>query len=389
MRAGEDEAADEVVGAAELEPVGAPDRDVGALAGRQRADVVAAEHRGAAAGREPQRLAGAQRRRRRRDRGRRAAPASPRGRGRCARSTPMPSTPSPTRAPASSSARTGATPAPSRRFEVGQWATPTPGRRTARPPPSRGGRSARTRRRRRASRRARGTRPACSRRARGSTPPPRASRRGACGARARAGAQAPADSSISRVVTENGEHGATAIWTARRRRAPASRSVSARTRRSPRPALSGGSPPSETAEVHRPARGDDPHAELARGAHLRLDQARDAAREDVVVVEDRRAARQGELGEAGARRGVLHLLVDPRPDGVQRAQPREEVGLLRPRARQGLVEVVMRVHEPGRDDGAAEVLGRPRRVAGADGGDQARPRSGASRGRCSVPRRPS
>ena len=37
-----------------------------------------------------------------------------------------PSTPSPTRTPASASSRTGATPAPSRRFEVGQCATPVP-----------------------------------------------------------------------------------------------------------------------------------------------------------------------------------------------------------------------------------------------------------------------
>ena len=37
-----------------------------------------------------------------------------------------PSTPSPTRTPASSMSRTGATPAPSLRFEDGQWATPVP-----------------------------------------------------------------------------------------------------------------------------------------------------------------------------------------------------------------------------------------------------------------------
>ena len=37
-----------------------------------------------------------------------------------------PSTPRPTRTPASSIARTGATPAPRRRFEVGQCATPVP-----------------------------------------------------------------------------------------------------------------------------------------------------------------------------------------------------------------------------------------------------------------------
>ena len=44
----------------------------------------------------------------------------------------VPSTPRPTRMPASSMSRTGATPAPSRRFEVGQWATPVPRRRELR-----------------------------------------------------------------------------------------------------------------------------------------------------------------------------------------------------------------------------------------------------------------
>ena len=84
----------------------------------------------------------------------------------------------------------------------------------------------------------------------------------------------------------------------------------------------------------------------------------DAAREDVVVVEHGRAARQRELGEPGARGGVLHLGVDPRPDRVERAQPGEEVGLLRPRARERLVQVVVRVDEAGRDDRAAEVAHR-------------------------------
>ena len=54
------------------------------------------------------------------------------------------------------------------------------------------------------------------------------------------------------------------------------------------------------AEVHRAARGDDPHADLARRLHLRLDQPLAAPREDVVVVEDRRAARR-----ARARRGPV------------------------------------------------------------------------------------
>ena len=70
------------------------------------------------------------------------------------------------------------------------------------------------------------------------------------------------------------------------------------------------------AEIHRAARGDDAHAELARRLHLGLDQALAAAREDVVVVEHGRAAGEGELGEARSRRGVLGLGVDPRPDGI-------------------------------------------------------------------------
>ena len=101
------------------------------------------------------------------------------------------------------------------------------------------------------------------------------------------------------------------------------------------------------AEIHRAARGDDADAELGGRAELGLDEAGDAAREDVVVVEDGRAAGERELGEAGAGRGVHHLLVDPRPDRVERPQPREEVGVLRPGAREGLVEVVVGVDEPG------------------------------------------
>ena len=108
-------------------------------------------------------------------------------------------------------------------------------------------------------------------------------------------------------------------------------------------------------EIHRAARGDDPHAELARRLHLRLDQARAAAREDVVVVEDGRAAGERELGEARAGGGVLGLRVDPRPDRIELAEPCEEVGLLRAGSREGLVEVVMRVDEAGRDDRAAQV----------------------------------
>ncbi len=52
------------------------------------------------------------------------------------------------------------------------------------------------------------------------------------------------------------------------------------------------------AEVHRAARGDEAHTDLLRRADLGLDEPGDAAREDVVVVEDGRAPRERELGEA-------------------------------------------------------------------------------------------
>ncbi len=119
--------------------------------------------------------------------------------------------------------------------------------------------------------------------------------------------------------------------------------------------LVGREPAVRVAEVHRAARGDDADADLARRLHLRLDQARAAAREDVVVVEDGRAARERELGEAGARGRVLGLGVDPGPGRIELAQPAEEVGLLRAGTRERLVQVVVGVDEARRDDGAAEV----------------------------------
>src|SRR5262249_36579688 len=88
------------------------------------------------------------------------------------------------------------------------------------------------------------------------------------------------------------------------------------------------------AEVHRPARRDDAQAELACRADLRLEHPLAAWRKEVVVVEDGRAAGERELREPAARRGVLRLLVDTRPDGIERLQPAEEVLVLRAGARQ-------------------------------------------------------
>ena len=178
-----------------------------------------------------------------------------------------------------------------------------------------------------------------------------------------------ADSSISRVVTENGEQGATTICTARRPRRCEPLGVG-EDRVDVLDEVVGRQPAVRLTEVHRAARGDDAHAELLRGAHLRFDEPRDAAREDVMVVEDGRAPRERELGEPGARRGVLHLFVDPRPRRIERLQPGEEVGLLRAGARERLVQVVVRVDQARRDDRAAEVFS-------AAGGRRRRPRRSA------------
>jgi hypothetical protein len=108
-------------------------------------------------------------------------------------------------------------------------------------------------------------------------------------------------------------------------------------------------------EVHRAAGRDDAHAELPCGLDLRLDQPVAPARKDVVVVEDRRAAGERELGDPGPRGGVLGLGVDSRPHWVELAEPAEEVRLLRTRARERLAKVVVRVHEPGSYDCAREL----------------------------------
>ena len=118
--------------------------------------------------------------------------------------------------------------------------------------------------------------------------------------------------------------------------------------------LVGRQPAVGDAEVHRAARRDEPAAELGRRLHLRLDEPGAAAREDVVVIEDGRAAREHQLGDAGACRRVLGLGVDPRPGRVELDEPLEQRRLLGAGARERLVEVVVGVDEAGRDDRAAE-----------------------------------
>ena len=199
-----------------------------------------------------------------------------------------PSTPSPTRTFASRRSRTGRP-----RHRGAGWTSGSARRRCR----SRrrvdvvraGARSARTTRRRRASRAVRGTRPACSRRARGSTPPHR--HIGACSGRPRRRASA-ADSSISfpspKTVSRERPRAA------RGRRVPArgARPRAARCLRARVEVLDelvGRKAAVRLAEIHRATRRDDADPELARRLHLRLDEPGTPTREDVVVVEHRRA----------------------------------------------------------------------------------------------------
>ena len=71
-----------------------------------------------------------------------------------------------------------------------------------------------------------------------------------------------------------------------------------------------------------------------------------------------RAAGERKFSEADFR-GKPHLArAEARPDRVKLAQPTEEKCILRGRngTRQGLEQMVMRVHEAWRDDGAAHVV---------------------------------
>src|SRR5262249_37785109 len=102
---------------------------------------------------------------------------------------------------------------------------------------------------------------------------------------------------------------------------------------------------------------------------LRLEDALATGRKEVVVVEDGRAAGERELREPAPRGRVLRFLVDACPDRVERLQPAEEVLVPRAGPREVLPQMVVRVDQARRDDGAAEVDDlvrvRARAVAGA------------------------
>ena len=168
-----------------------------------------------------------------------------------------------------------------------------------------------------------------------------------------------AASVISPRVTENGEQGASAIRTI----APGAgswkrliaASLAARIASRSSTTSSGGSPPSELPEIHRAAAGVEAQADGRGGADLDLEEVPGVAREDVVVVGGRRAARARERRQAGARRCPARLGVDQRPHRVELDQPLEQRRLLSESAGGPLVEVVVAVDEAGRRQVAAAV----------------------------------
>ena len=106
---------------------------------------------------------------------------------------------------------------------------------------------------------------------------------------------------------------------------------------------------------HGAARGVEPHADLLRSRDLVVYPA--AVREDVGVIEDRRAAGRGELCQADERAQSRRLRSAAAPDRIVDPKPGEQVDVLagRQRTGQSLVEVVVGVHEAGQHDLARHV----------------------------------
>ncbi len=125
---------------------------------------------------------------------------------------------------------------------------------------------------------------------------------------------------------------------------------------------------------HRATRRVEAHAEVGGGVDLGGEQVAGTVGVHVQVVARRRAPRQRQLRQPDPRRQVRRLGVERRPQRVQRPQPAEQrlVGHRRVGPRQVLEEMVMGVHEAGRDE-APTGVDRPRRHgchAGADRGDE-------------------
>ena len=114
-------------------------------------------------------------------------------------------------------------------------------------------------------------------------------------------------------------------------------------------------PAARLAQVHRSAAGVEAQAELLGDFDLGLEQSDDALGEDVVVVGRGRAAAERQLGEADLGGGTLPVRVNGGPDGIELAEPVKQPRLLGTDPGQRLVEVVVRVDQPGQRDQPAAV----------------------------------
>ena len=99
------------------------------------------------------------------------------------------------------------------------------------------------------------------------------------------------------------------------------------------------------AEGHRAARGVEAESHLVRGSNFVVQAG--TVREQIEVVGGGGASRQGEFGESRLRGREDVVGSQARPEGIERGQPGEEIGVLScgDGTRQGLVEVMVRVDE--------------------------------------------
>ena len=109
------------------------------------------------------------------------------------------------------------------------------------------------------------------------------------------------------------------------------------------------------AEGHRAACGMEAESHLVRGSNFVVQAS--AVWEKIQVVGGSGASRQSEFGERRLRGSEDVFGAQARPEGIERGQPGEEIGVLggRDGARQGLVEVMVRVDEAWQDDVIGEV----------------------------------
>ena len=129
--------------------------------------------------------------------------------------------------------------------------------------------------------------------------------------------------------------------------------------------------------IHRAACQQHAQAEPLRRCDLDVGAVFDAFGKHVVVVRGQRTAGQHQLGH-GERRGKIdRLRRQPRPERIKRLQPRKQFAVERGRHRagQGLIEMMMRVDQPGQHHMRAGIealdRGRARFTPGPDQFDDA------------------